>query len=223
MDTFKEKLFNKYTRIDDIGHVVMSPMTICKAKKVLFYHIGKTAGSSTDRLLNDNGLNDNIINNMRIPYGERVKYFEEVVENWDEYFKFTTVRNKFDQLISLYEMDRGLNGKFSLASATTFEEFIKNHVARQTRPIDASLYSWPMDQYFLTHTDGKLVFDLIIKFDDYEAGLKAACERMNISYTPIKVNVGNYDKTKVDTYYTPELKELVRTTFAQEFEYFKWS
>jgi len=145
------------------------------------------------------------------------------VEHWEEYFKFTTVRNKFDQLISLYEMDRHVRGSVALPPGTTFEAFIKNHVVNHTRPIDSSLYGWPPDQYFLTHVDDQLIFDFIIQFDNYTDGLKTACEKMGIEYTLFKVNVGRYDKTKLDSYYTPELKKLVRSRFAQEFEYFKWT
>ena len=225
MNSLKEEIFAKYTEVDAVGHIPMSCLTVCREKKVLNLHIEKTAGTSTYRLMEKNGLDDGVLSNVRLPYEERTEYFRTVVEDWEEYYKFTTVRNKYDQLISLYEMDLRVTGRMALPPGTTFEGFIKNHVARHNRGgIDKALYGWPPDQYFLTHANDQLIFDFIIKFDDYETGLAEACTKMGIECTPFRANVGDYDRSKRrDSYYTPELKELVRTRFAAEFDYFKWT
>ena len=56
MNSLKEEIFAKYTKVDAVGHVPMSCLTVCREEKVLNLHIEKTAGTSTYRLLEKNGL-----------------------------------------------------------------------------------------------------------------------------------------------------------------------
>ena len=83
---------------------------------------------------------------------EKLDYFEEVAEEWEKYFKFTFVRNKFSQLVSLYNMDRNaklLRNKeknISKSKDATFDDFIKYYIGESKD----GLYDFWIDQYFLT-------------------------------------------------------------------------
>ena len=195
----------------------MTPLVVSQEHKVLYLHIAKTGGSSIVQLLKNNGMDDLILSNKRGIYEEKVSYFKEVVSEWEKYYKFTFVRNKFDLLISLYNYDRQLNGKYSLPSDITFEQFLNEQVG-----VRDGLYTDLIDQYYLTHTNDKCMFDFIGQFDTYNDDLNKVCAQLGIVNTQERTNVGNYDRSKKNEYYTEELKEIVKNKFSKEIEKFDW-
>jgi hypothetical protein len=136
------------------------------------------------------------------------------VEDWDSYYKFTFVRNKYDQLVSLYNYDRAILGEM------TFAEFIQEHVNARTEYFP--MYDYWIDQHFLTVAGDQEMFDFVGRFENYEHDLKLACANIGIPFEDIRSNLGTYDKTKKSLYYTPELKQVVDTKFAREREHFNW-
>ena len=126
MDT--TRLVERFSTPDEAGLTLMTPLVVSQEKKVLYLHVAKTGGSSIVRLLKNNGMDDSVLSNKHADHTEKLAYFTEVANNWDDYYKFTFVRNKYDLLISLYNYDSQLNGPYSLPSSTSFENFITNHV-----------------------------------------------------------------------------------------------
>ena len=233
--SFKEKLIEKFTAESTLGHYLMTPLIVSQTYKTLYFHIAKTGGSSIAQLLRENGLDDGVLSNKKESLEIKTVYFKEVVENWDEYYKFTFVRNKFDLLISLYNYDRQLNGKFSLSKDVTFEQFIKEYVGCDDTDLKQGLYTDWIDQHYLTHLNGEHMYDFIGQFDNFDDDLNKVCYRLGLhktrgstsfavglTNTQIRVNVGNYDRSKKEGYYTPDLKEVVRARFPEEMQTFGW-
>ena len=212
-----EDIIKKFTTIDCLGNNLMTPLVVSRQHKVLYLHIAKTGSSSIVQLLKNNGMDDIVLSNKRGIYEEKVDYFKDVVAHWDEYYKFTFVRNKFDLLISLYNYDRQLNGKYSLPNDITFEQFLKEQVG-----VREGLYTELIDQYYLTHTNDKCMFNFIGQFDTYSDDLNKVCSQLGIVNTQERTNVGNYDRSKKREYYTEELKQLVKEKFPKEIEKFDW-
>ena len=216
--THKENMTNKFTRLDSRQHTLLPPLTVSKSQKILYFHIAKTGGSSIVKLLKNNGLDDGILSNKTLDLEIKKEYFKDVIEEWDSYYKFTFIRNKFNLLISLYNYDRQQDCQYGLAKHVTFEEFIKEHVG-----INQELYTSRIDQYYLTHTDGKCMFDFMGRFENYTADLTTVCNHIGIQNTEERINIGNYDRSKKSGYYTPELKQLVKEKFPQEIKHFNFS
>ncbi len=212
-----EDIIKKFTTIDCLGNNLMTPLVVSKQHKVLYLHIAKTGGSSIVQLLKNNGMDDIVLSNKRGIYEEKVEYFKDVAAHWDEYYKFTFVRNKFDLLISLYNYDRQLNGEYSLPNDITFEQFLKEQVG-----VREGLYTDLIDQHYLTHTNDKCMFDFIGQFDTYNDDLNKVCSQLGIVNTQERTNVGNYDRSKKKEYYTDELKQIVKEKFPKEIEAFNW-
>ena len=213
-NNLKEKIFEKYKIVDQHGTTLLTPFVISKERKVIFFHIGKTGGSSIYNLLQKNNLDDCVLSDKKLNYNRKVEYFLDISDNWDEYYKFTFVRNKYDQLISLYHMSK------PLLNGISFEKFIKEHVCRNS--IFYPNYDYWIDQYFLTTIDDKPIFDFIGKFENYEHDLRYVCHQINIEYEDIRVNIGNYKKTGMGTYYNDKLKQLVNQKFESEMKYYNW-
>ena len=153
---------------------------------------------------------------MSLSLDTRKEYFEQVVDEWDDYYKFTFVRNKHDQLISLYNYDLR-----SILNGMGFSEFIKSHVAEQSNLYP--LYDYWIDQSYLTTVDGEEIFDFIGRFENYVDDLKTVCEKIGVEYEDVRKNQGSYDRKKKHSYYDEELGSLVYNRFSKEFEQFVWS
>ena len=85
-------------------------MLISHDHKFIFIHIGKTGGTSIERVLCDY-LGKNLEDTEKAPDGEWWKHIwargmrRRVGEKvWDDYFTFAFVRNPFDMVLSLYSM-----------------------------------------------------------------------------------------------------------------------
>jgi hypothetical protein len=222
MDT--TRLIERFSTPDEAGLTLMTPLVVSQAKKVLYLHIAKTGGSSIVRLLKNNGMDDGVLSHKGndVDHAQKLAYFTEVANNWDDYYKFTFVRNKYDLLISLYNYDSQLHGAYSLPSSTTFENFIVNHVGCSDTFVKKIQYNKLIDQYYLTHLDGEPLFDFVGEYQTYTADLNKVCDHLGVVNTQVRVNEGNYDRSKKDSYYTETLRENLRTKFPQEFEHFGW-
>ena len=208
MDT--TKLIERFSTPDEAGLTLMTPLVVSQEKKVLYLHVAKTGGSSIVRLLKNNGLDDGILSNKRADHTEKLAYFTEVANNWDDYYKFTFVRNKYDLLISLYNYDAQLNGAYSLPSGCS-DTFVKK-----------IQYNNLIDQYYLTHLDNEPLFDFVGEYHTYTEDLNKVCDHLGVVNTEVRVNEGNYDRSKKDSYYSEALRENLRNKFPQEFEHFGW-
>ena len=213
-NNLREKIFEKYKIIGQDGMTLLTPFVISKEKKTLFFHIAKTGGSSIYNLLQKNNLDDSVLTNKKLNYNAKVEYFLDVLDNWDSYYKFTFVRNKYDQLISLYNYDK------MLLNGASFENFIKEHVCKNS--IFYPNYDYWIDQYFLTMIDDKPIFNFIGQFQNYENDLREVCDQINIKYEDIRVNVGGYKKSEQGSCYNEELKQLVNQKFESEMKYYNW-
>ena len=85
-------------------------MLISHDYKFIFIHIGKTGGTSIEKVLCEY-LNLNFLDTEMSPEGEWwkhiwAKYMKEYVgeKMWDDYFTFAFVRHPFDMILSLYSM-----------------------------------------------------------------------------------------------------------------------
>ncbi len=85
-------------------------MIISHEYKFIFIHIGKTGGTSIEKVL-CNHLNIDFEQTKKSPEGKWwkhiwAKYMKEYVgeEIWNDYFTFAFVRNPFDMILSLYSM-----------------------------------------------------------------------------------------------------------------------
>ena len=91
-------------------------------KKFIFVHINKTAGTSMEKALADYGvkkLEEKSDLKFELNYNQSQhfncdEYKKYLGSEYDDYFKFTVVRNPFDRVVSYYyggAIQKGLNFK----------------------------------------------------------------------------------------------------------------
>lgn len=209
-----EIFYEHFTRINKKSNMpFLGAVSTSKAHETLYFHIGKTGGSSIHKALVDNGYDDNILANRSVYYEAKKEYFKGVANNFYNYFKFTFVRNKFEQLVSLYHYDK--NG--GILGSMSFDSFIKDLVAK-----DEGLYGEWLDQYHLTHIDGECIFDYIGKYHEFQESVDHIMDNIGLPRDCVpRVNVTKRDRSKhFSEYYNKETEAIVREKFAKEIEFF---
>jgi hypothetical protein len=134
------------------------------------------------------------------------KLREAVEEDiWENYFKFTFVRNPFEKIVSQYHYNRHHFG----FGDSTFKEYVKAWSAGQ------KISTFP--QLNLAYIDEKLNF--IGRFENLQEDFNTVCDKIGIPH--IKLPHNNKTQRKHYTeYYDDETREIVAKKYARDIEYF---
>jgi hypothetical protein len=158
-------------------------------------------------------------------------------EVWESYYKFTTIRNPFDKLISGFYMFDKRRQKYS--SAQKFAAFAKSLINRGN-PIDRAqgdtdverFRNWikkggiflDRDKYMI---DGRQCVDYFIRFEDLQAGIQHVCGQLALPFEPSRLpqfKTGfRTSKRDISDYYDRETARIVQEHYAWELERFGYS
>jgi len=134
-------------------------------------------------------------------------------EVWDNYYKFTVIRNPFEKLISgfsMFEHDKLLDRIEGETPVERFRNWVQNGGSIRDR-----------NKYLI---DREECVDYFIRFEDLHGGIKHVCDHLSIPFEPSRVpefKKGIRDDTLgVREYYDNETERLVRKRYAWEFEKF---
>jgi hypothetical protein len=199
---------------------------ISVAHKFLFVHIPKTAGNSIQNVLRAYS-EDKIVS--LAPHQDGVERFEVRSDTYAIHkhstlrdyraqlgdadfrrmFKFTSVRNPWDRMVSFYfSAHRGAvewNRK-------RFEEMI------QRAPSVAASVSLDMESD--SGSFGNM--DYFIRYENLNDDFKSACELIGIPWEPLSIR-NKSPRQPYSVYYDEELIDAVRQKFAAEIEYFGYT
>lgn len=190
-------------------------MTYNTNTKVLFIHIPKTAGTSIKKILSLNGF---VHDAVHADY----KMAKEKIENYNEYFKFSSVRNPFSRMVSWYNHLKHLSfagedrrGRVVLDPGT-FENFIFNH---------NQIYAGhPMRGYTFRKQQVDFIgndMNFIIRFENLQKDFNTVCEYIGIE--PMVLPVRRKTKTvNYRDYYNAAIKDAVYRIFRKDFKTFKY-
>lgn len=207
-------------------------MLISHKHKFVYIAIPKTASSAIRTALgnyseiNSNHYNDEPPYRWHITALDLKKHFIENKWNWDEYFKFSTVRNPWDRMVSNYNFfskyitlyEKNNKGKEDiytmfidiLQKNPTFEDYIKNHLQKEE-----SYEFWYKDE------TGTILLDFIGKVETLQHDFDSICKKIGISQQ--KIQCKNATKHEhYSKYYTNETKQIVAEKYANEIDYFNY-
>lgn len=207
-------------------------MLISHKHRFVFVHIYKNAGSSirtallpftyynaahewTLKLYQKARARPPLILNPE-PCRNKHSKVPEIVEvigkkTFDDYFSFAVVRNPWDWQVSLYNYMRKTPMHFQHALANVFPDFptyLRWRCSEEVR----------FQKDFIYSVDGRLLVDFVGRFETIDDDFRIICERIGIrAHLPVT----NVSKTRpYQEYYTAELIDLVRKTFAPDIELF---
>lgn len=169
--------------------------------KAIFIHIPRTGGTSVETALVGN-------NWWKIhPQTKHLNWQDakrEYSEYWDDYFKFTIIRNPWDWLASLY-FSHGRGGKKS------WEEYVHN----------PNLY--PHEQS--TMSQSKIIgdeMDFMLRYETLNEDFICLCQKLSVSKTLPQVQIGDGTHQNYSELYTEELVSVVKQTFAEDIKRFNY-
>jgi hypothetical protein len=205
-------------------------------KKFLFIHVPRTAGNSIQHILKDYS-EDRIVTTIKRQDGvERFgvrndKYhttkhstlsqYREVLEPelYRGLFKFATIRNPWDRMISWYFLPR--RG----VKAWNREDFVK---LVQTVPllsqyvlVDPSSPKYVKETKIPENLDRRKLdqdIDFLMRFENLDEDFRQVCHYLDIPYTALPVrNKSTHEH--YSHYYDEDLRERVREKFIEEIKF----
>jgi len=221
--------------------------------KTIFVHIPKVAGQSIENVfLKDLGLNWStrkpllLMPNEQPENGpprlahltseEYVKYHYLSEEIFNNYFKFSFVRNPWDRVVSFYKF-------LYYAKGVTFEDFVKKLLPEFVNKNDFFFKS----QYDYLYCKGKSCVDFIGRFENLNEDFSKILNTLGLSKLKLehinksKINKGKYSDIKTSfkklvlnveyqpfypsykSYYNQELISIVADLYKKDVEFFKYS
>jgi len=203
------------------------PTMIFHRYKAIFFHIGKTAGSSIEQMIAP-GTRDPYLANRHEMYGfdEKLNIYlhhascrttRDIVdaEIFDSYFKFAIVRNPYTRMISayyyLYDQNRELYGDF--------KDFIMALPELAAHP-EKLRGSHQISQLHYTHLDGAQVADYIGRFEQLDVCIAEINARLGLEATLPTVNATqhpDYPARDKGAAYDDEMIAVMRNVYADDF------
>lgn len=184
--------------------------------RCIFIHIPKAAGTSVAKTLFATG-------SRHVRY---TKYERANPKKFEQYFKFSFVRNPWDRLYSAYsflkkggmiDMDRVWAAEH-LASYSDFGSFVRGWVNEEN--IQTWVHFLPQC-YFICDSEGKVMMDFVGRMENMENDFAYVADRLGCTKNLAKVNTGN--NRHYSTYYDEETREIVRRVYARDIELFGYS
>lgn len=207
----------------------------------------KTAGQSIEQLfLKENNLtwegrsslllkpnNDPTIGPERLAHlyaNEYVKFNHISQADFDEFYKFSFVRNPFDRLVSEYKYRR-LDLKFS------FKTFVTKKLPSDEFTNDCR-HIVPQSKYL--YDDNRCLVDFVGKFENLQSDFNEVGEAVNLSDSQLPHNnkskskntacsrilrriISGPQKSHYRDYYDHELKSIVSKMYEADLDNFKYS
>ena len=122
---------------------------------------------------------------------ETKKIFEEKGWNYEEYYKFTCVRDPYKRLVSLYKM------KYKMFSSSSFSKW-----TRTLKPNSKMRGDWYKNgtitfKNFISDSDGNILVDHVIKLEEINNKLPILMNKLGMKVTHVPhINKGSISTVK---------------------------
>lgn len=180
--------------------------------KFIFVHISKTGGTSIEKTFIDSA------NKKDVEYKHDTirDYKNKFPKEFEEYFKFSFVRNPWDWLVSRYHWSKNRQKLFDYS----FEEML-HRISNKIKMSDKA--DW-LDELMAPQSDrllinGKIAVDFVGKFENLQEDYDKICDKIKIR----RIKLPHVFKTKHEhysKYYTPKTRKLVSKLYKQDIDLF---
>lgn len=204
-------------------------MPISHANKIIFVHIPRTAGESIEKCLGMYGgeLTDSFwgtVDNKNVLQHSTAMELKSEIDNdalWDEYTKFSVVRNPFSKAVSEYHW------YLRYGPYCTFEEWVISLENRITinRSIHIAEIGHNLPQHvFLFDEHERLMVDKVIRFENLEEEFNDFLIEQIIAATlpPESMTKSQMIFEDFRDYYNANTTDIVGTIYAEDLSLFSY-
>ena len=197
-------------------------MVVCYKKKCIFIHIPKTAGTSIEQFLKDNGKNSIDYHGVRdgrsMHHYTAIDFKRELPWHFNDYYKFSIVRNPYDRLLSEYYWTPIPNVGYK--SGKTKAEFLNyvSHIVKNNLFFQ-NIYNDHFIPQFMFVYDKKLLVDHIFKFENMNLIVDFLKKKLEIEND---LPILNKSKIKKE-YWNNKQKERIYKIYKNDFILFNYS
>ena len=185
--------------------------------KCIFIHIPRCAGSSMELALEGKSVFNRSKKHLLATTAKRI-----YKDYWDDYFKFSFVRNPWDRTVSLSRWPsfygcRVREGKLLIKG-------LKNLIIdpRSKSKFDRKKLKFKKNAVYLNILNEEI--DFIGRFENLQADWLYVCKQIGLEQKPLG-NIKKY-KTKLKyphrNYYTTETKNIVHETYQEDINFFNY-
>ncbi len=216
-------------------------MPVSHNQKVIFVHIPRTAGSSIAQYFGVCGDdNHGSLTPVRsdMLYGlERGKALQHLnaksirkrlgANVFDDYFKFTVVRNPYDRVVSEFHNRKRVMPWVKMS----FRDFVLKRIPEKPGFTWKSLFRSKgeralEDQFdsqfdFVHDENGKLMVDFIARYESLEADFQKICTKLGIQGKLPVMNTSKHDDYR--SYYDSDTIRRIADIYQKDLEFFKYA
>jgi hypothetical protein len=185
----------------------------------IFIHVPKCAGQSIRNTLFEDLLPGHI----------NVYTYQQIFpkKEFDQYFKFSFVRNPWDRLVSafLFMKSGGAHKKDQdwaekhLVGFKDFESFIRFGLEKE------EILSWPHFRpqlWYLTDQFGRLGVDFIGRVENINEDIRFIQNKLGVKKDLLYINKTETKKDDYRSYYTPNTREITARIYHQDIDTFDY-
>lgn len=182
--------------------------------KVIFVHIPKTGGSSIEQMIAPYYLYSGTVPILQHLTPKKLKkYIDD--NKWNNYYKFTVVRNPFDKLVSDYKWMI----KCGIIKNKSFKEFVElaKDIVTNNKYSDNKYYDHfiPQHMYF-----EDIEYDYVCRFETLAKDIEIVKKAINCQTKLPHVN--KTKKTNYKTYYDDDTRKIVSQLYQKDLEQFNY-
>jgi hypothetical protein len=197
-------------------------MVICHNKKCIFIHIPKTAGTSIEQFLKENGKNDlqllGVHNNRSMQHYMGIELKKMYPLYYKNYFKFSVVRNPYDRLLSEYYWTPVPNMGFKYGKTRAYFLYCVQNIVKKRQFFNNIYFDHLIPQYMFLYENKKLIVDKVIKYENLQEDSKILKNELNISNDLLYLNKSNIKKEG----WTELQKEKIYKLYLSDFLLFNY-
>lgn len=195
-------------------------MVVCHEKKCIFIHIPKTAGTSIEQFIRDNGKNNllfiGVRNNRSLQHLTANELKIMIPYIYKKYYKFSIVRNPYDKLLSEYYWNPSIN--IGYKSGKSKKDFLKNvtEIVQNQKYFNNIYNDHFIPQYNFLFYNNKLLVNQLFKYEDLEWVSIFLKKKLKITRNFPYLNKNDIEKEG----WNDDEKEIIYNLYKNDFLYF---
>jgi hypothetical protein len=195
-------------------------MVICHNKRCIFIHIPKTAGTSIEQFIKENGKNEIDLlgaqNGRSLHHLTGIELKKILPSYFDNYYKFSFVRNPYDRLLSEYYWTSVPNLGYKSGKTKAYFLYKVIEIVKNRKYFENIYFDHFIPQYlFVYNKNLKLLVNDIFKYEDLENNVKIIREKLQLNNNFPYLNKSKLNVEKVD--WTPKQKEKIYKLYMNDF------